>query len=122
MTGGALAAAHDQSPGVTDAVVALLRDPVADVRACTVEAAADGTDGTAAVADALVALLDADDLGTRLNAAYGLLRRNDPRTGEAIARVGSHTRPGYEHDHRLSALWSWEWNNRDAGRRDDRQA
>ncbi|MFG2763090.1 ankyrin repeat domain-containing protein [Streptomyces rubiginosohelvolus] len=119
--GAALAAAHDGSPEVTDAVVALLRDPVAGVRAVTAEAAADGKDGTAAIADALIPLLDADDLGTRLNAAYGLLRRNDPRTGEAIARVGSHTRPGYEHDHRLSALWSWEWNNRDAGRCDDRE-
>ncbi|MFE6698135.1 ankyrin repeat domain-containing protein [Streptomyces sp. NPDC057718] len=122
VTGGALATAHDQSPGLTDAVVTLLRDPVADVRACTAEAAAHGTDGTAAVADALVALLDADDLGTRLDAAYGLLRRNDPRTGEAIDRVGSHIRPGFEHDHRLSALWRWEWDNRGGGRRDDREA
>ncbi|MGW6588831.1 HEAT repeat domain-containing protein [Streptomyces globisporus] len=120
--GAALAATHDGSPECTDAVVALLRDPVADVRAVTAEAAADGKDGTTAVADALMSLLGADDLGTRLNAAYGLLRRNDPRTGEAIARVGAHHRPGYEHDHRLSALWTWEWNNRDAGRRDDREA
>ncbi|NEB37352.1 ankyrin repeat domain-containing protein [Streptomyces sp. SID14515] len=113
MTGGVLAAAHDGSPAFTDAVVALLRDPVDEVRARTAEAAADGTDGTAAVADALVALLDEDDLGTRLDAAYGLLRRNDPRTGKAIDRVGSHVRPGYEHDHRLAALWRWEWDRKD---------
>ncbi len=119
-TGAALAAAHDGSTEFTDAVVALLRDPAADVRAVTAEAAADGKDGTAAVADALTALLDADDLKTRLNAAYGLLRRNDPRTGEAIARVGAHHRHGYEHDHRLSALRTWEWNNRNGGGRDDR--
>ncbi len=119
-TGAALAAAHDGSTEFTNAVVALLRDPAADVRAVTAEAAADGKDGTAAVADALTALLDADDLKTRLNAAYGLLRRNDPRTGEAIARVGAHHRHGYEHDHRLSALRTWEWNNRNGGGRDDR--
>ncbi|MFD4026872.1 HEAT repeat domain-containing protein [Streptomyces sp. NPDC058576] len=113
VTGGALAAAHDGSPECMDAVVALLRDPVAEVRARTAEAAAEGTDGTTAVADALVALLDEDDLGTRLDAAYGLLRRNDPRTGEAIDRVGSHTRPGFEHDHRLAALWRWEWDHKD---------
>ncbi|OCC11319.1 HEAT repeat domain-containing protein [Streptomyces sp. PTY087I2] len=121
-TGAALAAAHDGTPEFTDAVVALLRDPVADVRAVTAEAAAEGKDGTAAVADALMPLLDADDLGTRLNAAYGLLRRNDPRTGEAIARVGTHNRPGHEHDHGLSALWTWEWNNREGARHDDREA
>lgn len=99
VTGEALAAAHDGRSACTDAVVALLRDPMAEVRARTAEAAAEGTDGTAAVADALAALLDEDDLGTRLTAAYGLLRRNDPRTGEAIDRVGWHTRPGFEHDH-----------------------
>ncbi|PCG83591.1 hypothetical protein CIB93_23680 [Streptomyces sp. WZ.A104] len=111
--GRALVAAHDGGAEVTDAIVALLQDPAADVRALTAEAVADGADRTVAVADALVALLDEDDLGTRLNAAYGLLRRNDPRTGEAIERVGSHMRPGYEHDHRLAAFWRWEWARED---------
>ncbi|MFE7778519.1 ankyrin repeat domain-containing protein [Streptomyces sp. NPDC057445] len=107
--GGALIAAHDGSSEFTDLIVGLLRDPVADVRACTAEAVADGADRTAAVADALVALLDEDDLVTRLNAAYGLFRRDDPRTGQAIERVGPLPRPGFEHDHRLSAFRRWKW-------------
>ncbi|WP_407284983.1 HEAT repeat domain-containing protein [Streptomyces sp. BP-8] len=111
--GRALTAAHDGSSEFTDVIVGLLRDPAVDVRACTAEAVADGVDRTAAVADALVALLDEDDLGTRLNAAYGLLRRDDPRTGEAIERVGPLSRPGFEHDHRLSAFWRWKWDRED---------
>lgn len=110
--GRALSAAHDGNREVTDAVVGLLRDPVAAVRACTAEAvadAADTADRTAAIADALVSLLDEEDFGTRLNAAYGLLRRDDPRTGEAIEQIGTLSRPGFEHDHRLSAFWRWRW-------------
>ncbi|WP_405657011.1 HEAT repeat domain-containing protein [Streptomyces sp. NBC_00079] len=107
--GRALSAAHDSSPEVTEAVVGLLRDPVAGVRAGVAEAVAEGRDRTAALADALVPLLDEDDFSTRLNAAYGLLRRDDPRTGQAIERVGSFSRPGFEHDHRLSAMWRWQW-------------
>ncbi|MGF0174054.1 HEAT repeat domain-containing protein [Streptomyces sp. Marseille-Q5077] len=107
--GRVLAAAHDGSREVTDALVALLRDPVAAVRGGAAEAVAPGKDRTAAVADALAALLDEDEFTTRLNAAYGLLRREDARTEEAIRRVGSLSRPGYEHDHRLSALWTWQW-------------
>ncbi|MFE5919439.1 HEAT repeat domain-containing protein [Streptomyces sp. NPDC056468] len=106
--GRALAAAHDDSREVTDALVALLRDPVAAVRGGVAEAVAPGKDRTAAVADALAALLDEDEFTTRLNAAYGLLRRDDARTDEAIKRVGSFSRPGYEDDHRISALWTWQ--------------
>ncbi|MGW6734987.1 ankyrin repeat domain-containing protein [Streptomyces sp. NPDC055013] len=106
--GRVLAAAHDGSREVTDAFVALLRDPVAAVRGGAAEAVAHSEDRTAAVADALAALLDEDEFTTRLNAAYGLLRRDDARTEEAIKRVGSLSRPGYEHDHRLSALWTWQ--------------
>lgn len=106
--GRALGAAHDGSPEVTDALVALLRDPVAAVRGGVAEAVAPGEDRTAAVADALAALLDEDEFTTRLNAAYGLLRRDDARIEEAIERVGSLFRPGYEDDHRLSALWTWQ--------------
>ncbi|GAA5060258.1 HEAT repeat domain-containing protein [Streptomyces similanensis] len=111
--GGALTAAHDGSSEFTDIIVGLLRDPVADVRACTAEAVAHSTARTAAVADALLALLDEDDLGTRLNAAYGLLLRDDPRTGEAIERVGPLSLPGFEHDHRLHAFWTWKWDRRE---------
>ncbi|MGW1728103.1 ankyrin repeat domain-containing protein [Streptomyces sp. NPDC002306] len=108
--GGALAAAHDGSSEFTDVIVGLLQDPAAEVRARTVAA---GADRTAAVADALQGLLDEDDLETRLNAAYGLLRRDDPRTGEAIERVGPLSRPGFEEDHRVSAFWSWKWDRED---------
>ncbi|WP_344176554.1 HEAT repeat domain-containing protein [Streptomyces albidochromogenes] len=107
--GGALASADDGSAECADVVVRLLGDPVGGVRAAAAEAVSQGADRTAAIADALVALLDDDDLGTRLNAAYGLLRRGDPRTGEAIERVGPLSRPGFEDDHRLSAFWSWKW-------------
>ncbi|MFF1651499.1 HEAT repeat domain-containing protein [Streptomyces sp. NPDC058240] len=48
--GRALIAAHDGSPDFTDVIVGLLRDPVADVRACTAEAVADSVDRTVAVA------------------------------------------------------------------------
>ncbi|WP_189827432.1 ankyrin repeat domain-containing protein [Streptomyces finlayi] len=108
-----LIAAHDGSSGCTDAVVRLLQDPVAEVRARAASAVAGGADRTAAVADALLALLDEDDFATRLNAAYGLLRRDDPRTGEAIERVGPLDRPGFEHDHRLCAVRSWQRSRED---------
>ncbi|MFI2425332.1 HEAT repeat domain-containing protein [Streptomyces sp. NPDC018955] len=112
--GGALCTACDGSPEVTSAVVALLRDPVARVRAWMSEAVTRCADRSADVADALFALLDEEDFPVRLNAAYALLRREDPRTAEAVKRVGPLSRPGYEEDHRLSALWSWEWNRRNS--------
>ncbi|MFB6938157.1 hypothetical protein [Streptomyces chartreusis] len=43
----------------------------------------------------------------RLEAAYGLALRDDPRTADAIERVGP-LGPGFEHDHRASGLWWWE--------------
>lgn len=114
--GRALVAAHDAGPDSTDAVVRLLRDPVAAVRAGIAEAVAESAvDPTEAIADVLVRLLDEDDFGTRLNAAYGLLRRDDPRTGEAIERLGRLSRPGFEHDHRLSAFWRWKWDREHGG-------
>ncbi|MGW4669086.1 ankyrin repeat domain-containing protein [Streptomyces sp. NPDC004324] len=106
----ALVVAHDVSPGLTDTVVELLGDPVAKVRARTAEALAHSTNRDAVVADALAALLDEEDFTLRLHAAYGLLRRDDPRTGEAIERLGPLSRPGFEHDPRFSALWRWKWN------------
>ncbi len=86
------------------------------MRARAAEAVANGADRTGAITDALAALLDEDDFGTRLDAAYGLLRRDDPRTGEAVRRLGPLFRPGYEHDHRLSAIahWNRERENRSA--------
>ncbi|MFJ2745950.1 ankyrin repeat domain-containing protein [Streptomyces sp. NPDC087440] len=111
--GGALAAAHDGSSASTDAVVALLQDAVAEVRARTSAAVASGPDRTATVADALLTLLDEDDFATRLNAVHALLRRDDPRTGEAIERLGPLSRPGFEDDHRLDAILRWQWDRQD---------
>ncbi|QPK49966.1 ankyrin repeat domain-containing protein [Streptomyces gardneri] len=107
--GRAMIAAQDGSSDFRDIVIGLLRDPVAGVRACIAEAVADSPDRSTAVADALVSLLDEDDFGTRLDAAYGLLRRDHPHTGAAIDRVGPLHRPGFEHDHRVSACWRWKW-------------
>ncbi|MCZ4125891.1 ankyrin repeat domain-containing protein [Streptomyces sp. H39-S7] len=108
--GAVLVSENDGSSAFTEAVVGLLRDPVAEVRSGIAQAVADGAACPAAVADALLDLLDEEDFLTRLNAAYGLLRRDDPRTGDAIERLGALSRPGFEDDHRLSALWSWKWN------------
>ncbi|XMN04803.1 hypothetical protein ACK8N7_01485 [Streptomyces griseobrunneus] len=64
--------------------------------------------GSAGSTDAIVALLR--DPGGRCAGLLRLLpRRDDPRTGEAIARVGPHVRPGYEHDHGIAAFGRWEW-------------
>ncbi|WP_432087695.1 ankyrin repeat domain-containing protein [Streptomyces sp. bgisy095] len=109
----ALVVAHEAGSGLTEAVVGLLRDPVAEVRARAAEAVASGADRAGAITDALAALLDEDDFDTRLDAAHGLLRRDDPRTGEAIERLGPLSRPGYEHDHRLFALWGWKSEHED---------
>ncbi len=67
-------------------------------------------DRTPAVADALFALLDADDPLTCLEAAYGLALRDDPRTAEAYERV-RHLDVGFADDHRWSKLWDWQWRN-----------
>lgn len=67
-------------------------------------------DRTPAVADALAALLDADDPLTCLEAAYGLALRDDPRTAEAYERV-RHLDVGFADDHRWSKLWDWQWKN-----------
>ncbi|MEV6203242.1 HEAT repeat domain-containing protein [Streptomyces sp. NPDC051771] len=106
--GWVLSAEYDGGAEVTEVVVRLLRDPEARVRAGVAEAAAAGEDRSAELADALAALLDEDDFDMRLSAAYGLLRRDDPRTGDAIGRVGQTCEPAYWHDHRLSAVVSWE--------------
>ncbi|MEU1591738.1 hypothetical protein ABZ468_02475 [Streptomyces sp. NPDC005708] len=40
--------------------------------------------------------------------AYGLALPDDPRTTEAIERVGPRD-DGFEHDHRADELWRWTW-------------
>ncbi|MGW3394951.1 ankyrin repeat domain-containing protein [Streptomyces hydrogenans] len=111
--GRALIVAHEGSPDFADVIVGLLGDPVADVRASVAERVAHSADRTPAIADALAALLDEDLFDTRLNAAFGLLLRDDPRTADAIARVGAPPHPVYVHDHRLSQIWRWERDHRE---------
>ncbi|GGR53991.1 HEAT repeat domain-containing protein [Streptomyces roseolus] len=106
--GRVMGAEHDGGAAFTNVVARLLRDPEVQVRAGVAEAAAAGDDRSPELADALAALLDDHDFDTRLSAAYGLLRRGDPRTGDAIGRLGQPPHPAYEHDHRLSALFRWE--------------
>jgi hypothetical protein len=93
-------------PDVTRALLLLAEDPDADTRGSAVSTLAEFRDLAPAVVDALARLLDDDCLLVRLAATYGLARCDDPRTAEAIERLGP-LPPGYEHDHRVSALWGW---------------
>ncbi|MFB7553143.1 hypothetical protein [Streptomyces sp. NPDC056154] len=70
-------------------------------------------DPAPAVADALAALLDEDDRIVRSEAAFGLSRRDDPRTGRAIERVGP-LDPAFEHDHRARGLREWSRRKKNA--------
>ncbi|MET7271630.1 HEAT repeat domain-containing protein [Streptomyces flaveolus] len=90
------------------ALLALAEDPDARLRGETAVLLASCRDRTPAVADALAALLDEDDQLVRLEAAYGLALRDDPRTADAIERVGP-LGEGFEEDHRWSELWQWRW-------------
>ncbi|MEU6271933.1 HEAT repeat domain-containing protein [Streptomyces populi] len=98
----------DLLPEITRALLSLAEAPDADVRGAAAVALAGSPDRTPAVADALAALLGEDDQLVRLEAAYGLALRDDPRTAEAIERVGP-LGEGFEHDHRANALWRWRW-------------
>ncbi|MEU9290651.1 HEAT repeat domain-containing protein [Streptomyces sp. NPDC048275] len=98
----------DLLPEITRALLLLAEDPDADMRGAAATALADSRDRTPAVADALAALLNEDNQLVRVEAAYGLARRDDPRTDEAIERVGP-LGAGFEHDHRAGALWWWRW-------------
>ncbi|WP_246113665.1 HEAT repeat domain-containing protein [Streptomyces montanus] len=95
-------------PEITQALLLLTEDQDADVRGAAAAALAGSRDRSPAVADALAALLDDDNQLVRLEAAYGLALRDDPRVDGAIERVGP-LGAGFEHDHRLSALWSWKF-------------
>ncbi|MEV0092233.1 ankyrin repeat domain-containing protein [Streptomyces sp. NPDC050738] len=96
-------------PQVTQALLILAVDAdtrirgavAADLAACRVR--------TPEVSEALWGLLDEDDQLTRLEAAYGLALRDDPRTGEAADRVGP-LAEDHGDDHRVSALWDWHRN------------
>ena len=96
----------DLRPDITQALLLLTEEPDTDTRGTAVATLAEFQDLTPAVADALAGLLDDDHLLVRLSAAYGLARCDDPRTAEAIERLGP-LPAGYEHDHRAGALWRW---------------
>jgi hypothetical protein len=96
----------DLLPEITRALLLLAKAPDADVRGAAAVALAGSPDRTPAVADALAASLDEDNQLVRLEAAYGLALRDDPRTAEAIERVGP-LGDGFEHDHRADELWRW---------------
>ncbi|MET8685480.1 HEAT repeat domain-containing protein [Streptomyces sp. NPDC004732] len=98
---------------VTRALVLMIEAPDAAVRRRAAEILAASADRGPAVTDALMAMLDEDDQILRLEAAWGLARRDDPRTEEAYERVGP-LGPGFEEDHRASALLHWKWRRRDA--------
>jgi hypothetical protein len=98
----------DLLPEITRALLLLADDREADARSAAAVTLANSRIRTPAVADALVALLDHDNQLVRLEAAYGLALRDDPRTGEAIDRVGP-LGPGFKDDHRASEFWWWQW-------------
>ncbi|THA34570.1 hypothetical protein E6R18_07305 [Streptomyces sp. A1277] len=95
-------------PDITRALLALATDCDPLARHAAAEQLAISSDRSAAVADTLAGLLDEEDQLTRLEAAYGLALRDDPRTAEGIERVGD-LGEGFQHDHRAGALWTWQW-------------
>ncbi|MFE6668713.1 HEAT repeat domain-containing protein [Streptomyces sp. NPDC057697] len=95
-------------PETTRTLVSLTGAADPDVRGAAAAALAGSPVRTPGVADALAALLDDDRQPVRLEAAYGLALRDDPRTAEAIERVGP-LGTGFEHDHRADELWRWKW-------------
>ncbi|MFJ3634124.1 HEAT repeat domain-containing protein [Streptomyces sp. NPDC090112] len=96
----------EQEPGEGDRelMAALLRDTDPEVVSRAVRAFARGADHSAGAAEALVRFLDADDPDVRLNAAYGLYLRDDPRTLEAYDRVAPLGRLPAD-DPRLEGRW-----------------
>ncbi|MEU6223929.1 HEAT repeat domain-containing protein [Streptomyces sp. NPDC047042] len=101
----------DLLPEITRTLLLLAEDPDPDARSAAATTLAGSRIRTPAVSDALVALLAHTDQLVRLEAAYGLALRDDPRTGEAIDRVGP-LGAGFEDDQRAGALRSWQWGKR----------
>lgn len=98
----------DLLPEIIRALLLLAEAPDADVRGEAAAALAGSPDRTPDVADALAVLLGEENQLVRLEAAYGLALRDDPRTAEAIERVGP-LGDGFEHDHRADEFWRWRW-------------
>ncbi|MFF9056962.1 ankyrin repeat domain-containing protein [Streptomyces erythrochromogenes] len=101
---------HEDREGPRAVVRDLVRDPHSPVRGGAAEALAESDDRTADATELLLALLDADDRILRLIGAYGLARRDDPRTPEAYARV-EELGPIHRPDHRANALADWRERN-----------
>ncbi|MFD5510811.1 hypothetical protein ACFWIB_23990 [Streptomyces sp. NPDC127051] len=108
--GGRLGRERDAGPEVRVVVLGLVRDPDPGVRATAAAVLAAGDDRTPEATEALVALLAEEDQELRLEGAYGLALREDPRTREAYERVGP-LGPEYEHDHRMDGPWRWRHRN-----------
>lgn len=60
------------------------------------------------VCDTVFALRDDPDQEIRLNAAAALARRDDPRTPQALERIGPPERELSEYDDRVDAIRRWE--------------
>ncbi|MGW3667062.1 hypothetical protein [Streptomyces sp. NPDC005141] len=80
-----------------EALLTLIRDTDSDVRACAAISLGNSDDRTAAVTDALVALLDEENQLLRLE-IYALARRDDPRTKHAWECVGRRASPRLRRD------------------------
>lgn len=98
-------------PAIRDALLLLIRDDVRWVRRHAAQSLSSADDRTTPTVDAFLALLDDEDEDLRLEAAWALARRGDPRAEEAYERVGP-LDSFSEHDHRLSALWRFGTSNR----------
>ncbi|MFD9458028.1 HEAT repeat domain-containing protein [Streptomyces sp. NPDC059985] len=93
-----------------EVMLALLRDEDSEVRAWAVNATGFWADRSPEIGEALWEQLDDGDQEARLDVAFALARRNDPRTREAYARVGP-LGPELVGDHRADGLWRWESRN-----------
>jgi hypothetical protein len=102
---------RDLPPAIREALLVLLKDSDPDVRAAAAASLSGSHDRTAAVTEAFVALSDEEDQILRLEAAFALALRDDPRTDQAYERVGL-LGPGFEDDHRVSAHWHYHRRNR----------
>ncbi|WP_307853319.1 HEAT repeat domain-containing protein [Kitasatospora sp. RG8] len=99
------------APAIRDALLLLVRDGTLWVRRQAAQSLAGSDDRTTPTLDAFLALLDEEDKDLRLEAAWALARRGDPRTEEAYERVGP-LDAFSEHDHRTSGLWQYRASNR----------
>ncbi len=98
------------TPAIRDALLLLLRDDALGVRRHAAESLALSDDRTLPTLDAFLVLLDEEDKDLRLEAAFALARREDPRAEQAYERVGP-LDAFSEHDHRLFALWRYRTTN-----------